>query len=83
LLHFGLSREDGLLVEKLSENAANGPHVDMRSVLLRTKQKLGRSIPQCDDIVGIARTVIGVLNDGTGETKIGKLEDALIVDEQV
>ena len=80
LVNFGVAWEQRLAGGHLSEDAANGPHVDTSGVLATTEQNLGRAVPESDDFVSV-----GAERDtkSASQTKIGQLQVALLVDEQV
>jgi hypothetical protein len=80
LVDLGVTWEQRLAGGHLGENAANGPHVDTSRVLATAEQDLGRAVPESDDFVSV-----GAERDtkSASQTKIGQLQVALLVDEQV
>lgn len=64
----------------LCEYASNRPHIDTSRVLTSSKQDLWRSVPESDNFVGICAKGN---TEGASKTKIGKLEIAIAVDEQI
>lgn len=80
LVNLRVAREQRLAGAHLSKNAANRPHVDAGRVLAAAEQDLGRAVPQGDDLVGVCAERHA---KGAGEPKIGELEVAVFVDEQV
>jgi hypothetical protein len=46
LVHLGLAGEEGLHEQQLSEDAAQGPDVDVGGVLLDAQQEFGGAVPQ-------------------------------------
>jgi hypothetical protein len=79
-VNLGIAREQGLARAHLGEDAADGPHVDACRVLATAEQDFGRAIPQGDDLVRVGAQGHA---KGAGETKIGELEIAVLVDEEV
>ena len=80
LVNLAVSREQWLARRHLREDAPDTPHVDSRAVLAATKQDLGRTVPECDDFVGVSAERDA---EGAGETEVGELEVAFLVDEEV
>ena len=80
LVDLGVTREERLAGGHLGEDAANGPHVDTSGVLATTEQNLRRAVPEGDDLVSVGAERN---TEGASETKIGQLQVALLVDEQV
>lgn len=80
LVDLGVTREKRLAGSHLGEDAANGPHVDTSGVLAATEQNFGRAVPESDDLVGVSAERN---TKGASQTKIGQLQVALLVDEQV
>jgi hypothetical protein len=80
LVDLGVTWEERLAGSHLGEDAANGPHVDTSGVLATTKQNLRRAVPEGDDLVSVSTERN---TEGASETKIGQLQVALLVDEQV
>lgn len=80
LINLRVTREERLASSHLSEDAANRPHVDTSRVLATTEQDLGCAVPESDDFVGV-----GAERDTkcASQTKIGQLQVAFLVDEQV
>lgn len=80
LVDLAIAREERTLGDKLGKDAADGPHVDGSGVASLAEQDLGGAVPKRDHLVSIGA-------DGhakrAGETKVGQLENALAVDEQV
>lgn len=64
----------------LGHDAACGPDVDAGVVGAAAEQNVGRAVPQRDDLVGEG---VDRDSEGAGKTKIGELQLALVVDEQV
>lgn len=91
--------EQGFACGHLGEDAANGPHVDACAVLTATEEDFGCAVPEGDDLRGVSIDMsrvkaaerfaylvgVGAERDtkGSGQTKIGELEVALLVNEQV
>ena len=91
--------EQGLASGHLGEDAADGPHVDACAVLTTTEEDFGSAVPEGDDLgrvsFGMLRVevvkridyLVGVCAErdakGSGQAKIGELEVALLVNEQV
>jgi len=76
--------------ERWNANSPNSPHVDTRTVLLQPKEQLWRSIPPRYDHVRVLGSSNGsgtssksLSVERSSETKIGDLEDSLVVDEEV
>jgi len=80
LVDLRITREERLTGSHLGEDAANGPHVDTSGVLAATEQNFGRAVPESDDLVSVSAERN---TKGAGQTKIGQLQVALLVDEQV
>lgn len=80
LVDLGVTREKRLAGSHLGEDAANGPHVNTSGVLAATEQNFGRAVPESDDLVGVSAERN---TKGASQTKIGQLQVALLVDEQV
>ena len=80
LVDLGVTREERLAGSHLGEDAANGPHVDTSGVLAATEQNFRRAVPECDDLVSVSAERN---TKGASQTKIGQLQVALLVDEQV
>lgn len=80
LVDLGVTREKRLTGSHLGEDAANGPHVNTSGVLAATEQNFGRAVPESDDLVGVSAERN---TKGASQTKIGQLQVALLVDEQV
>jgi hypothetical protein len=80
LVDLGITREKRLASSHLGEDAAHGPHVDTSGVLAATKQNLGRAVPEGDNFVSVSAERD---TKGASQTKIGQLQVALLVDEQV
>ena len=80
LVDLGVTREKRLTGSHLGEDAANGPHVNTSGVLAATEQNFGRTVPESDDLVGVSAERN---TKGASQTKIGQLQVALLVDEQV
>ena len=80
LIDFRVAREEGRTHRHLGKDAAHRPHVDRRIVVARAQQDLGRAVPERDDFVriGAQRNT-----KGTRQTKVGELQVALLVNEQV
>lgn len=76
----GVAWEERLAGSHFGEDAADGPHVDTSGVLAATKQNLRRAVPKGDDLVSVSTERN---TEGASETKIGQLQVALLVDEQV
>ena len=66
MLEFGLAGEEGVGEEELGEDAAGGPQVDGGGVVGGREEKLGGTVPDCDDAGG--ERAGGV---DAGETEIG------------
>eukprot|EP00218_Dolichomastix_sp_CCMP3274_P001372 CAMPEP_0170153916 /NCGR_PEP_ID=MMETSP0033_2-20121228/56565_1 /TAXON_ID=195969 /ORGANISM="Dolichomastix tenuilepis, Strain CCMP3274" /LENGTH=468 /DNA_ID=CAMNT_0010391135 /DNA_START=50 /DNA_END=1454 /DNA_ORIENTATION=+ len=81
LLPLVLAGEDWLLKEELGENAPDRPHVHLRPVLLDPHEQLRRSVPERDDAVREPVRVIRCVR--ACEAKVGELEDAVVVYQQV
>jgi hypothetical protein len=66
--------------DELGKDAANAPNIDRGGVVTRAQEDLGRAVPQGDHLVGVAAH-----GDAkrAGQTKVGQLERALAVNEQV
>lgn len=67
LVNFRITREQGLACAHLGKDATDGPHIDAGRVLTTTQQNFGRTVPQCDDLVGISTERN---TKGAGETEI-------------
>ena len=80
LVDFGVAWEERLAGGHLGEDAANGPHVDTSRVLTTTEQNFGRAVPESDDLVSVSAERN---TECAGQTKIGQLQVAFLVDEQV
>lgn len=80
LVNLGVTWEEGLAGSHLGEDAADGPHVDTSGVLAATEQDFGRAVPESDDLVSVSAERN---TESAGQTKIGQLEVAFLVDEQV
>lgn len=53
LVNLGVAHQERFASVHFGEDAADGPHVDLHPVLLRTQQDLGRTLPQGDHLVGV------------------------------
>eukprot|EP00292_Cryptomonas_paramecium_P017283 CAMPEP_0113672062 /NCGR_PEP_ID=MMETSP0038_2-20120614/6050_1 /TAXON_ID=2898 /ORGANISM="Cryptomonas paramecium" /LENGTH=105 /DNA_ID=CAMNT_0000588281 /DNA_START=401 /DNA_END=717 /DNA_ORIENTATION=+ /assembly_acc=CAM_ASM_000170 len=51
------AREERAAREQLGQDAAHGPHVDGRRVVLVAQQQLRRAVPPRDDVAGLVRRV--------------------------
>jgi hypothetical protein len=80
LVNLRVTREERLARAHLSEDAANGPHVDAGGVLPTSQQNLWRAVPQCDDLV---RVCAQRDTERARETEIGELKVEVVVDEEV
>ena len=76
----GVAGEERLAGGHLGEDAADGPHVDTSGVLATTEKDLRCAVPESDDLVGVSAERN---TKGASQTKIGQLQVALLVDEQV
>ena len=79
-IDLGVAGEERLAGGHLGEDAADGPHVDTSGVLATTEKDLRCAVPESDDFV-----CVGTERDTecAGQTEIGQLQVALLVDEQV
>jgi hypothetical protein len=75
-----VARPQRLAVDELGEDAANGPHVHGGRVRALAEQDFGRAVPQRDHLVRV-----GAHGDhkGARQAKVGELEHAALVHEQV
>lgn len=51
LLLLVITSEEGFMVHNFSENASNGPNIHRGAVVLAAHQDVGRTVPQCHDLV--------------------------------
>lgn len=80
LVNLRVSREQRLACAHLGEDAADRPHVDTSRVLATTEQNLWSTVPQSNNLMSVCAQRDA---KGAGETKIGQLEVALTIDQQV
>lgn len=80
LVDFRVTGEERLAGGHLGEDAADRPHVDAGAVLAAAEQDLGSAVPEGDDFVGVGAERNA---EGTGQAKVGELQVALFVDEEV
>lgn len=80
LVNLRISTEKGLLLHKLSEDAANGPDVDSQTVLLLSQQHFRCTVPESFDFV--SERLDGE-TEGASESKISDFEGACLVNEKV
>ena len=80
LIYLGVTHEEGTLLDQLSEDAADSPHVHTKGVLLLAKEDLGGSVPQSLDLVG---ECLDGDREGSGETEVTDLDVALGVDQKI
>jgi hypothetical protein len=80
LVDLRVAREEWLASSHLGEDAANRPHVNTSGVLAATKQNFRRAVPEGDNFVGVSAERD---TKSASKTEIGKLQVALLVDEQV
>lgn len=80
LVDLGVAWEERFAGGHLGEDAANGPHVDTSGVLTTTEQNFWRAVPESDDLVSVSAERN---TECAGQTKIGQLQVAFLVDEQV
>ena len=80
LLELVLPGQDRPLQEQLGEDAADGPHVHRRAVVLRAQQQLRRAVPERDHPVGqLAARVV----KWPRQAEIRQLQLPLVVDQEV
>jgi hypothetical protein len=96
---FRITRKQRLACGHLGEDATNGPHVDACAVLTSAEENFGCAVPEGDDLGAVLVLDSEVENvrregylvgvgaqrdtEGSCQTKIGELEVALLVNEQV
>lgn len=80
LVDLRVTGPQGALVDHLDKDGADGPNVHSRRVLALAKEDLGRAVPQGDHLVGV---LADGDDKGACEAKVGNLEGAMAVDEQV
>src|SRR5690242_19283230 len=80
LVNLGIARKQRLARAHLGEDASHRPHVNSGRVLAATGQDFGCAVPESDNLVGV-----GAKRDtkGARETKVGQLQVALAVNQQV
>ena len=77
-----VSRNKGLALNELRENATNTPDVDAVGVLVAGEHDFGSSVPTCDYVFGEwLAAVVGT--EATGETEVADLQVTVGVDQQV
>jgi hypothetical protein len=77
--------------ERERESLPNAPKIDARPVLGHPDEQLRWSVPSRDDHVRVLPPAIGTRPatsgrgraEGSRKTKVGDLEDAFVVDEQI
>lgn len=80
LINLRVSREQRLPRTHLGEDTSHRPHVDASGVLSTAKQDLGGTVPERNDLVGVGSKRN---TEGTRQTKIGKLQVSVAIDQQV
>mmetsp|Transcript_25471 Transcript_25471/g.78404 ORF Transcript_25471/g.78404 Transcript_25471/m.78404 type:complete len:353 (-) Transcript_25471:83-1141(-) len=80
LVDFGIAREERATRSHFSEDAADGPEVDRRGVVLAAEQDLGGAVPERDDFVGVGALARG--REGAGEAEVGEFEGAVATIEE-
>ena len=81
LVDLAVPHEKRSLLQHLGEDATRAPDVDAERVVLRTKQDLGASVPEGDDLVSVR---LDRESEGSGQAKIGELDClAVAANEQV
>ena len=80
LIDLGIAWEERLAGRHLGEDAADRPHVDASRVLTTTEKNLRCAVPESDDFVCVSAERD---TECAGQTEIGQLEVAFLVDEQV
>lgn len=78
LVNLRITGEQGLACAHLGEDTTDRPHIDTGRVLTTAKQDLRRTIPQCDDLVGVSAEWN---TKGASETEICQFQVAVAVDE--
>ena len=80
LIYLGVTHEEGTLLDQLSEDTSDGPHVHTKGVLLLAEEDLGGSVPESLDLVG---QCLDGNRECSGETKVADLDVALGVDQKI
>ena len=80
LIDFRVAGEQRVSHGHFGKDASDGPHVNGGAVVTRSKQNLGRTVPEGNHFVRV-----GAERDteSTSKTKIGELQVALFVDEKI
>ena len=81
LVDLTVTHEKRPLLQHLGKDATRAPDVDAERVVLRTKQDLGASVPEGDDLVSVC---LDRESEGSGQAEIGELDClAVAANEQV
>lgn len=80
LFRFILARKQRLTCQQLSKQTTDRPHIDTRTVFVGAQQELRWAIPERNHAIRISATSFAVR---TRQTKVGNLQIAVVVDEQV
>ena len=81
LVNLTVTHEKRPLLQHLGKDATRAPDVDAERVVLRTKQDLGASVPEGDDLVSVC---LDRESEGSGQAEIGELDClAVAANEQV
>jgi len=80
LVQLALALQRRLAQQHLAKDATNRPHIDRCAVELGAKEQLGRAIPQRHDDRRVIAERVAVR---PSETKVGNLQDALVVHQNV
>jgi hypothetical protein len=78
-----LSREQGFATQHLSQDTADGPHINSFGVLLESQHNLRGSVPTSRDIFGHEARIIFLGSSRASQTKIADLEIAIGIKKQV
>lgn len=80
-----------MAIERIPANIPSAPHVDCRCISSELEKKLRRTVPSGYDKGGVIAHGISIASAGlryraivvTSQTKVGNLEQAAVVDEDV
>jgi hypothetical protein len=80
LVDLTIPAEHGLFLHQFGKDASDRPDIDSEAVLLLPEENLGRPVPEGLDLV---REGLDGQAEGAGESEVGNLEGARLVDEKI